>query len=215
MKVLLFLLILSFSQIANSKGFESLHVGIASSGPGGSALGHSYLLFCKKSYHLHLKRCVVVEYNLDINLGEKLEETKRLGFLDKINAFNQANFKVYLHSDQREFENKYFSRNQNLSYYKYINSSKKINFLFEEIKADQVRRLNRDYKDYKIFSNNCATKILDLFKISERRRFKPFKNHGLFDLDQYLFNFPIWLEDTISKSDFFSGPIVFRAKEQR
>jgi hypothetical protein len=213
MKVFLLFLFLSLSQVGQAKVFDSLYVGIASSGPGGSALGHSFFLFCEEDYHLHLKRCTPIEYNLDINLGEKYIETKNLDFIDKFEAFNNANFMIFEHEDQRLFENKYFSRAQTLTYFKYKKSRRKINKIYRKIQREKRKRLKKQHKDYRIFSNNCATKILDVLKVSEGKSFDPFKSRSFYDLDLYFSNFPILLQDTIKASNLFEAPMLFQVRE--
>lgn len=41
-----------------------------------------------------LQKCKAIEYNLDINIGDKFEELKSSGPLKKIDMFNEANYRV-------------------------------------------------------------------------------------------------------------------------
>jgi hypothetical protein len=210
MKFLLIISIFLISSLAQARDWKNVYVAIASSGSGGSIMGHSYLLFCKDRFQFKLKNCQAVEYNLDINLGEKYKETLKLSTFEKFEALDTAKFQIFIHDDAEAFQQKYYNRDQDITYYIYNGGIDKINTIYSNLMLDRELRNSKDFFDYSITNNNCATTILDAFKAVEDD-FDFFKEHDFYDIDQYLFQFPIYLQDTIERSGLFPSAIeVFK-----
>ena len=173
-------------------------------------MGHSYFLFCPETKSdFKLSNCEAVEYNLEINVGKKYLETKKMGILDKYEALETARFMVFKYSDPAKFQQKYLDRDQSLTYYQYKGSPSDINFIYSHIMVEWHLRRTKPYYDYEISGNNCATKILEAIASVEDEDFKFFDNHSFYELDQYLYNFPIYLQDSIEKSGLFPRAIEF------
>lgn len=207
MRIILILAIFLSCSLAQAKDdWKSLYVAIASSGPGGSVMGHSYFLFCKNRTKFRLNNCQAIEYNLDINIGEKYKETIKLGVFEKLEALDTAKFQIYVHDDAKAFQDKYINRDQAVTYYSYSGSAEKIKTIYSNLMLEKALRLLVDYHDYSINENNCATKILEAFKAVEED-FDFFKDHSFYDIDQYLFQFPIYLQDTIESSGLFPAAL--------
>lgn len=195
------------SPLGLSKELEkvtSLYIAVTSSGDGGAILGHSYYVFCNdETIYLKLEKCHAVEYNLDINVGSKFEETKKKGLWDKISAFQEAKFKVYIYDNALKFQQKYLDRDQSVTYYRYSGGTDKISEIYNIVIAEKHERDIFEHFDYDIVDNNCATKLVEKIEMVEGEENIFFREQDFYEIDQYLSNLPVSLKSSIEKSHLF------------
>jgi len=187
--------------------FTELYFSIVSSGSGGSALGHAYLTFCPFQTIFRLENCKSLEYNLDINLGEKSEHFKKQDLLTKYEMFDEANFRVYEHVNAKVFAQKYIDRGQSIEFFVSRLTDNQVKKIYEDIINEKHERDVVDYKDYSIGNNNCVTKLFDV--INNHTNVKIVKeSDSTFDVDNFLFQFPVYARDRIIESHLFSSSII-------
>tara|TARA_R110000868_G_scaffold80095_6_gene227820 strand:- start:6260 stop:6907 length:648 start_codon:yes stop_codon:yes gene_type:complete len=183
---------------------ESMYVAIASSGPGGAILGHSYIVFCQDPFFLRYNDCVAYEFNLEINQEANLRKLKNLSLMEKLNAFVDSPFRVYKHDDVFALQKKYVDRGQTISYMRYSGTNDNIKTIHNDILRQKSEREFNIYKDYEISDNNCATKIVELLE-NAGGQVNVYQNHSFYDFEQYLSNFPILLEKNLRLSGLFDS----------
>jgi hypothetical protein len=181
---------------------------VVSSGSGGGLLGHAFLTFCPKMMSLDLKRCHAIEYNLDINIGEKFKKISQVSLLQKIEMYNNANFRVYEHNNARLFSTKYLERGQSLEFYRLNHTEEIVQNIYEDALDEKRDRMEYDSKDYDITDNNCVTKAIDVINRHLQTRQIIKTNNDYFDLDNILFQFPIFIGDRLRESQSFDSVIL-------
>lgn len=205
------LLFMAFTLVlsVNSHALEnpkSMYVAIASSGPGGALLGHSYMMFCPDQYELKFKSCEAYEYNLEMNIGHNPINLKDKSLTEKIETFINSPFRIYKHESVLRLQQKYNDRDQKITYYRYSGSPHNIKRIFDNLLIEKRDRELHDYNDYEISDNNCATKIVEAIEHSGDK-ITLFNNRSFFDFDQYFYNFPIVLEKSVLRSGLFDTGI--------
>lgn len=185
---------------------RSLYVAIVSSGPGGSILGHSYMMFCPDQFDLKFKSCKAYEYNLEMNIGHNQINLKDKSLTEKIETFINSPFRIYKHENVLKLQQKYNERGQKISYYHYSGTPQNVKRIFDSLLIEMKDRELHDYNDYEIFDNNCATKIVEAIEQSGDK-ITLFNHRSFFDFDQYFFNFPIVLEKSVIRSGLFGSGV--------
>tara|TARA_R110000868_G_scaffold42681_18_gene144101 strand:+ start:3543 stop:4211 length:669 start_codon:yes stop_codon:yes gene_type:complete len=214
LKIIVSLVVMLFQLTAFAAKPESLYVAIASSGPGGAILGHSYLVFCQDPDFLRYYDCVAYEFNLEINQDANLSKLKNLSLMEKLSAFVDSPFRVYKHEDVFALQKKYVDRGQTISYMRYSGSSENIKTIHSDVLRQKSERELNVYKDYEISDNNCATKIIELLE-NAGGQVNIYQNHSFYDFDQYLSNFPIVLEKNLKLSGLFDSVLEVSNKSSR
>lgn len=205
MRKILFIILFIFG--VSSSAHDQLYVAVTSSGSGGSILGHSYLTFCPNSDYLNFSQCESIEYNLDINLGEKFESLKEMSLYDKVKSYFNARFQIFSHLNTKEFHQKYLEREQSITYYQLSASSNLVQSIYVEIKKEQELRNSEPFYDYDLFDNNCATIIMEKINKSQASKGIFFDDTTPFDLESSFYSFPIFLGDLIEESPLFKYSI--------
>lgn len=202
----------SFATESSQRDYQHLFFTVVNSGDGGAVLGHTFLTFCPDMMTLNLEECMAVEYNLDINLGVKFEELKDSGLTKKVEMFNNANYRIYKYENAHEFSMKYINRDQGIEFYHINLSSEKISLILSDLEREKLRREDRDIKDYETFSHNCVTVLID--HINEHSEVQIIReSDGLFDLDNHLYQFPIFVKDRLIESGLVKF-MLFKSKTE-
>lgn len=202
----------AFATESSQRDYQHLFFTIVNSGSGGAILGHTYLTFCPDMLKFNLRECMAVEYNLDVNIGEKFEKLKESGLREKINMFNDANYRIYKYENAHEFSMKYINRDQSIEYYHLDLSAEKIGLILEDLETEKLRRDQEDVKDYETFAYNCVTVLID--HINEYSDIGIEKvSASLFDLDNHLFQFPIFVKDRLIESGLVKF-VLFKSKTE-
>ncbi|EQC44082.1 PF13387 domain protein [Bacteriovorax sp. BSW11_IV] len=197
---------------AKNERFTGLYFTIVNSGSGGSILGHTFLTFCPDQIKLDLSQCHAIEYNLDINLGEKFKKLINASFIEKIEMFSSAFFRVYEFDNAKEHTQKYLDRDQSVEFYRYRGSSDEVQAIHGDIQTDMWDRDLKGYRDYDILDNNCVTKVVDVINTHSLKSIEK-ESDDLFDIENLVYRFPIFVKQRIRKSGMFDSMFYLSKNE--
>jgi hypothetical protein len=191
---------------------DTLYFSVVSSGSGGSSLGHAFLTFCPNQDFLKLSECRVVEYNLDINIGSYRNLFLEANILTKAFMYEAALFKVYEHGNAAIITEKYNERGQSINFYRLESHAVAVQEIYLDTVRERRERILNDFDDYEIDDNNCVTKAIDAIN-RHIHRAKIIKESGdFFDLDSWIYNFPIFVTDRLKESQLFDAVISISKK---